>query len=99
VGHLEQFVQWLVDQQGLPADVDPEVRKQFEADLLRDVTNYLNQRLLEALDPVALERLSNLVDSDPEPDAITRFIERNVPDRDQVTRQALAEFGKNYLGR
>jgi Protein of unknown function (DUF5663) len=98
MGPLTEFIQQVMAEQNLPADLDPEVRAQYEADITEHAMALINRRLIDAMPDQAVEHFNALLDSDPSAQAVQEFVERNVPNREHVAAQALLEFRKLFLG-
>jgi hypothetical protein len=95
----EQFVKQLLQEKGLPDNLDPEVYNKLVSDLSERVEKLINQRILEALNDEQLDQFEGLVNNDPgNKEALQKFIEENVADREQITMSALMEFKDLYLG-
>jgi TIR domain len=95
---LTEFIQQIMAEQDIPADLHHEVREQYEADLTERAMNLINRRLIEAMPDQTVEHFNALLDSDPTSQAIQEFVQYNVPNREYVTAQALLELRRLYLG-
>jgi TIR domain len=95
---LTEFIQQIMTDQGIPADLDPEVRAQYEADLAEFATDLINRRLIEAMPDQTVEHFNALLDTDPTSQAIQEFVQYNVPNLEYVTAEALLELRRHYLG-
>jgi hypothetical protein len=96
---IEQFIEKLLSEKSLPADLDPEVRQQMVKNLSERAVNLVNKRLVENLPEDKVAELEKLIDSQPEnAEAYQKFIDENLPNKDQVVAIALAEFRSLYLG-
>src|SRR4051812_2995593 len=95
---IDEFVEDLMKQKGLPADLDPEVRKQLVSNLTDRVVKLINRRLIDALPDEKVGELEKLVDQNPsDSSAVQKLIEENVPNKDKVVAAALIEFQGLYL--
>lgn len=96
---IEQFVKQLLQEKELPDNLDPEVYDRLVKDLTDRVTNLINKRLIESLKEDQVNELEQLIDSNSnDPEALQKFIEENVPNKEQITTSALMEFRELYLG-
>lgn len=96
---MEQFIQQLLKDQGVPDSLDGEVRKQLVEELTGRATDFVNRRLLEAMSEEAVEQFNSLLDEEPvDPNKIQQFIATHVPDKERVAAAALYEFRTLYLG-
>lgn len=96
---MEEYIQQLLQDQGVPHDLDPEVRGQLVSDLMSRALDFLNRRLIDSMSDEAVEHFTSLLDN-PATDAsqVQDFIATNVMDKEKVTADALAEFRVLYLG-
>lgn len=96
---MDQFINQLLQDQGVPADLDPEVRTQLVAELTNRAADFVNKRLIEAMSDEAVAHFETLIDEDPvDPLKIQDFIATNVPDKETIASKALLEFRALYLG-
>jgi hypothetical protein len=96
---LEQFVKQLLAEKGLPENLEPEVYNKLVSDLTERVGNLINRRLIESLNGEQLDQFNSLLDTQPDnPEAMQKFIEENVQNKEQITTAALMEFKDLYLG-
>jgi hypothetical protein len=95
---LTEFIQQIMAEQDIPADLDPEVRAQYEADLTERAMDLINRRLIDAMPDQTVGHFNALLDSDPTPQAVQEFVQYNVPNREYVTTEALLELRRLYLG-
>lgn len=96
---MDQFINKLLQEQGVPEDLDPQVRTQLIAELTGRVMDFMNRRLVDAMDEDALNGFQALLDTDPtDPAVVQDFISAHVPDRDKVITKALIDFRAIYLG-
>lgn len=96
---MEEFIQKLLKDQGVPEDLDPEVRAQLVAQLTDRATDFVNKRLVEAMSEEAVSRFNSLLDEEPVDAAkIQEFIATNIPDKEKIATGALLEFRVLYLG-
>jgi hypothetical protein len=96
---MDQFIEQLLREQGAPDDLEPAVRQDLVEDLAARATEFLNRRLIDAMDDTSVEEFSKLLDVEPaDPQAIQEFIATHVPDKERVVTEALLEFRSIYLG-
>jgi hypothetical protein len=96
---IEQFVKQLLQDKGLPENLDPEVYNKLVGDLSERVEKLINTRILETLNDEQLDQFEHLINKQPEnKEALQKFVEENVPEREQITTSALMEFRDLYLG-
>ncbi len=95
---MDQFIQQLLTDKGIPQDLDEETKQQLVHDLSDRAADLINKRLVESMTPEAVEGLDKLLDENPDPVAAQNYISSNVPNAEQVTTQALLEFRALYLG-
>jgi succinate dehydrogenase flavin-adding protein (antitoxin of CptAB toxin-antitoxin module) len=61
--------------------------------------NLINKRVIESLNDEQLGQFEQIIDNEPDDtEKIQKFIEKNVPEREQITTSALMEFRDLYLG-
>jgi hypothetical protein len=96
---MDQYVNQLLKDQGVPDDLDPETRQQLVEGLMGHVANFINKRMIDAMDEATAEDFNRMLD-DPNlsPTAVQNFMITRVPNREQVATDALLEFRQLYLG-
>jgi Protein of unknown function (DUF5663) len=96
---MEEFIQQLLRDQGIPEDLDADIRAELIEDLTTRANDLINQRLIDALSDQAVEEFNKLLDDESvEPARLQEFIAANVPERQRITTAALLEFRQVYLG-
>jgi len=96
---LEQFVEQLLQEKSIPADMDPEIKAQLIKDLTVRVEDLINRRLIDAMSDEQLAEFNKILDQEPaNPEAVKAFIEQNIKNKEQITTGALLEFRQLYLG-
>jgi hypothetical protein len=96
---MDDYINQLMQMQGVTENVDPEVRAELFADLQQRAVDFMNRRLLDAMDDTTVDEFQKLLDSNPtDPAVVQKFIEERVPNRDQVATDALIEFRNLFLG-
>lgn len=96
---MDEYIQQLLNDAGLPDSVDPEVRAQLVSDLQERAINLMNRRLIEAMSDEDIEAFNKLLDEQPNnAEAMQQFITDHVPNSQQVVTAAMLEFRALYLG-
>jgi DNA replication protein DnaD len=96
---IEQFVKQLLREKGLPQNLDEEVYNKLISDLSLRLENLINKRVIESLNDEQLGQFEQIIDNESDDtEKIQKFIEKNVPEREQITTSALMEFRDLYLG-
>jgi DNA replication protein DnaD len=96
---IEQFVKQLLQEKNLPENLDEEVYNKLVSDLTTRVEDLINRRIIESLNEEQLGHFEHLIDTEPEnTEAVQKFIEENVKNREEITTAALMEFRELYLG-
>lgn len=95
---LEKFIEQLLQEKGMPAGIDPEVRTQLVKDLTTKVEDLINRRMIDSLNDDQVVEFNHLLDSDPSAEAVHEFVDKNVSNKEEVTAAALLEFRELYLG-
>jgi hypothetical protein len=96
---MEQYIQQLLQEQGVPSDLDPEVRTELVGQVTMRVSNFVNQRLLDAMSDESVDEFNKLLDDDSFDQARAEaFVNEHVPNKDSVVANALVEFRQLYLG-
>lgn len=96
---MQEFIEQLLQDKGVPADLDEAVRAQLVSDLTERATDFVNKYIVESLDDAKLAELEKLLDNQPDDiEAMKKFIDANVPNKEQLTGLALLEFRSLYLG-
>lgn len=94
---LDDFVRQLIAE-AYTRPIAPDVMAELKQDLLDRATDRINRRMIDAMDDATAERFNKLLDMDPPPAEVTRFVEYNVPNKGYVAAQALQEFRESFLG-
>jgi hypothetical protein len=96
---MEEFIQQLLHDAGVPADLDEQVKAQLAKDLTDRAADFINKRLVDSMDPKTLADFEAVIDKSPDDAlAIQHFVESNVPNKEKITGLALVEFRALYLG-
>jgi hypothetical protein len=96
---MDEYIQQLLQDAGLPESTDPEVREQLTMDLTARANDLMNRRLIDAMSDEDAEAFDKLLDEQPENiEAMQQFITDHVSNREQVVGAALLEFRALYLG-
>ncbi len=97
---MEQFIKQLLADKDLPTNLDDKVRAQLEHDLTSRATDFLNKRMIEALSDDDVKAFEKLIDEQPDNAvAVQEFIDKHVPNKEQLAATALLEFRALYLGK
>lgn len=96
---MEEFIRQLLQDQGVPDDLAPDVRTQLVTEMTERATDFVNKRLVGAMSEEALPHFESLLAEEPVDVArLQEFMRTNVPDQENVAAQALLEFRVIYLG-
>lgn len=96
---MEEYIQSLLREQGVPDDLDPEIREELALQLNTRAVNLVNQRLLDAMSDEAIDEFNTMMEDESVDQArVQAFVAEHVPNREQVTTAALTEFRQLYLG-
>ena len=96
---MEEYINQLLLDNGVPASLDAEVRQQLVSDLSTRVGDMINRRLIDALTDEDAALFEKMIDSNPDdPNALQQFIDSHVPDKNQIVGSTLLEFRALYLG-
>ena len=96
---MEEYINQLLLDNGVPASLDAEVRQQLVSDLSTRAGNMINRRLIDALTDEDAALFEKMIDSNPDDSAtLQQFIDSHVPDKNQIVGATLLEFRALYLG-
>ena len=96
---MDDYINKLLSESGVPESLDPEVRAQLIEDLTTRVAELINHRLIEAMSPEAVIEFDKLLAERPDDVQATQaFVEQHVPNKDQIVTGSLLEFRALYLG-
>lgn len=96
---MEEFIQQLLKDAGVPDSTDPEVREQLAKDLADRAGDLVNRRLIDAMSEKDAQAFGKVLDDRPDDlKAMQKFIDEHVPNKEQVAGAALLEFRALYLG-
>ncbi|HSW78626.1 MAG TPA: DUF5663 domain-containing protein [Candidatus Babeliales bacterium] len=95
---LNEFIEELLQQKQLPASLDPTVKQRLVQDLTTRLNDLINRRLLDAMDDKTLAEFNKMIEKEAEATELQEFIDKNVPDKQQIVTAALLEFRQLYLG-
>ena len=94
---LLDFFEALLEKKGmnkLPADL--------LADMIMDLYGRFNAFILVSvmgkMDPENYKKFDEFIETDPTPEQSQKFMEENVPNLPEVTKEAMADFSQVYLG-
>lgn len=95
---VNQFIEQLLKDKGLP-ELDESVHQQLVSDLSTRLVDFINRRLINAMDDESVKQFNELLEREPvDPAAVQEFISTHVPNKVQVTADAMAEFRALYIG-
>ena len=87
---MEEFIRQLLQDKGVPADVEPEVKEQLVRDLTSRVTDMVNRRMIDSLNDTDLAEFEKMIDENPDDVlSLQHFIEQHVPEKEALTAAAL----------
>jgi hypothetical protein len=96
---MDEFIQQLLAERGIPESVDEETRQQLAEDLSSRLNDFINKRLIESMPEDVLAKFEEQLDSgNATTESLQQFVADNLPDKEQVTANALMEFRALYLG-
>lgn len=96
---IEKFIKQLLKEKGLPPNLEPKVYDQLVKDLSERAVDLINRRQIDAMTDEQAKQFDDLLAAHPEDvQAAQEFIQKNVPNQDQVVAAALGEFRQLYLG-
>ena len=90
-----QFIDALIQEKGLEG-LDPDVKKQLHADLLRRLEDRINRAIIEALNPHQVQQLEHLIDTN-QIDKIQDFLYKQGVNVNGVIAKVMTEFHASYL--
>ena len=95
---LDEYVKDILKQKGLPPNMDPEVHTQLVKDVTQMAEDLINKRLLDALSDEQFDQLEKIAGHQPDQKSIQDFIDKNLPNKQQIVTEALTDFRNTYLG-
>lgn len=95
---LDEFIEEILKEKGLPPNMDPEVRKRLVSDMKTRVNDLINNRIIDNMNDKQLDEFNKLIDTKPDEKTVQDFIDKNVSNKQQVATAALIEFKQLYLG-
>jgi hypothetical protein len=96
---MDQYVNQLLKDQGVPENLDPEVRQQLIAELNGRISDFINRRLVDSMSDEALPPFEAMLDQQPvDQQQVQQYINEHVPNMNDVVTKALLEFRTIYLG-
>jgi len=96
---IEKFIKQLLEEKGLPPNLEPKVYDQLVKDLSERAVDLINRRLIDAMSDEQAQQFDELLASQPDNVAAAQdFIQKNLPTQDQIVVAALGEFRQLYLG-
>lgn len=96
---MDEFIEQLLTESGLPENVDPAVRSRLKSELTERATKLINRRLVESLSQKDAEQLSQLLEQNPgDQQVFQAFIDQHVDNKRQIAADALLELRRVFLG-
>ena len=96
---LDEFIEQIMREADFPDTLDEEERTQIKKDMVNRANDMMNYAIVDSMSPELQKQFEELVSrEDVQPQAITEFIEQNVPDRQKIATNALVEFRAAFLG-
>ena len=96
---MEDFINELLVETGVPKGTDPKVRAELVTQLMDRATDSVNRRVIDAMSDQDAETFDKLLDDKPDDiQAVQQFIDDHVPHKEQIVGAALLEFRALYLG-
>jgi hypothetical protein len=96
---IEKFIKQLLEEKGLPPNLEPKVYDQLVKDLNERAVNLINRRLVEAMSEEQAQEFDKLLADRPDDLAAAQeFVREALPNQDAITAAALSEFRQLYLG-
>jgi len=81
-------------------ELDEPTYKQLVDDLRERLADFINRRIIGAMDSSSVELFIQLLDQQPVDEMkVQSFINIHVPDKERVTMDAMLEFRTLYLGK
>ena len=96
---IEKFIKQLLQEKGLPPNLEPKVYDQLVKDLNERAVDLINRRLIDSMTDEQAQEFDKLLAAHPEDiPAAQEFIQKNVPNQAEVVTATLGEFRQLYLG-
>lgn len=96
---MDDYVQQLMKEQGIPDDLDPQVRVELAKEITEQANDYINYRLIQSMSDEAAEKFADMLEDDSmQEHDIQQYIADNVPDVQAAVTAALVDFRSVYLG-
>ncbi len=92
---LYAYAKQIVDEKG---DLPEEVKRSMINDILASMNDHLNAEILTRLTPAGFDEFNKLLDTNPSPEAVIKFIEDSGIDIQNATVTAMTRFKKAYYG-
>lgn len=93
---LSDYVDGLIRDKNSPYVTDAN-RAEIKANLLRDLSDTINKKMLTVLSDVKIDELNKLLDANAGDEAVSKFFENNIPNLEQLVTEVLIDFKKGYL--
>lgn len=92
---LYAYAKQIVDEKG---DLPAEVKQSMLNDILDAMNTSLDAEILTRLTPTGFDEFNKLLDTNPSPEVVTKFIEDSGIDIQNATVTAMTRFKKAYYG-
>lgn len=93
---LSDYVDGLIRDKNSPYVTDAN-RAEIKANLLRDLSDTINKKMLTVLSDAKIDELNKLLDTNAGDEAVSKFFENNIPNLEQLVTEVLIDFKKGYL--
>jgi hypothetical protein len=96
---VEEFVTYVIDQDKTPdiRQMSGEVRKEFEAAYVDEVSRMIERALIEALPQEHLPKLEAMMNTDSDDEDVQAYIHQHVPNVQQLISTVLLAWKTEYL--
>lgn len=96
---MDEFINQLLKDSGVPDNLEPEVRAELVKMLTDRATDLINRRIIDAMSDEDAVAFDKFVDAHPgDAAAVQQFVSEHVPNQEQVVAAALLELRTAYLG-
>lgn len=94
---LEEFAENLLQEKDL-INVDEVTRSQMREDLVERLEQVTDRVVVDNIPPEKLFEFEKLIDKNPKPAEVQKFVSENVPNLEEKLTEAYFNFRKLYLG-
>jgi hypothetical protein len=97
---MDQFIDQLMKDASFGKDLAPEILEQVRKDLTTRATDMVNRYIIDSMSDDVFKQFEAMVnqEGDLDPKTVQDFIEKNVPNREEIATRALLEFRTVYMG-